>query len=108
MLADRLRSLPHMRGLYLLPRPADIDHVERGTPQKTPRPTRFRRSRGVLTAQELNALISQLVAERQELRARGVEDAALERNRLRIARAQWELAHVLIDQHRPAAAQSAA
>ena len=97
-----------MRGLYLLPRPADTDHVERGAPHTPPRPTRFRRSRGVVTAEELNALISQLVSERQELRAGGAEEAALERNRLRIARAQWELAHVLIDQHRPAAAQSAA
>lgn len=97
-----------MRGLYLLPRLADTDHVERGNPRETPRSARFRRSRGGVTAEELNALISQLVAERQELRARGAEEAALERNRLRIARAQWELAHALIDQHRPPAAQSAA
>jgi hypothetical protein len=97
-----------MRGLYLPPRPADTDHVERGTPQQAPRTTRFRRSRGIVTPEELNAHISQLVAERQELRARGAEAAALERNRLRIAQAQWELAHALIDQHRPAVAQSAA
>lgn len=97
-----------MRGLYLLPRLADTDHVERGTPRETLRPARFRRSRVGVAAEELNALISQLVAERQELRARGAHEAALERNRLRIARAQWELAHALIDQHRPRAEQSAA
>jgi hypothetical protein len=45
--------------------------------------------------------IAQLVAERQELRARGAADGSLERNRLRIARAQWELAHALIDRHLP-------
>ena len=53
--------------------------------------------------------IAGLVAERQELRARGASIASLERNRLQIARAQWELGHALIDRHLPqAAAQSAA
>jgi hypothetical protein len=45
--------------------------------------------------------IAQLVAVRQELRARGASDGSLERNRLQIARAQWELAHALIDHHLP-------
>jgi hypothetical protein len=65
------------------------------------RPTRFRRSRSRVGPDELTARIAQLVGERQELRARGVGEAALERNRLQIARAQWELAHALIDVHVP-------
>jgi hypothetical protein len=46
--------------------------------------------------------IAELVTERQTLRSAGAPPAALEQNRLRIARAQWELAHALIDRHVPA------
>jgi hypothetical protein len=46
--------------------------------------------------------IAELVVERQELRSRGAAPAAIERNRVQIARAQWELAHALIDRHGPA------
>jgi hypothetical protein len=53
--------------------------------------------------------IAQLVAQRQELRGGGAGQAVLERNRVQIARAQWELAHALIDRYLPEApAQSAA
>jgi hypothetical protein len=52
--------------------------------------------------------IAELVGERQELRARGAGEAALERNRMQIARAQWELAHALIDLHMPQPAKTAA
>jgi len=48
-----------------------------------------------------------LVAERQELRGGGAAPAAIERNRLQIARAQWELAHALIEQYLPAAQTAA-
>jgi hypothetical protein len=65
--------------------------------------TRFRRSRCRIGPDELTARIAQLVGERQELRARGAGEAALERNRLQIARAQWELAHALIDLYVPQA-----
>ena len=59
--------------------------------------------------ENLTLHIAGLVAERQELRARGASIASLERNRLQIARAQWELGHALIDRHLPqVAAQSAA
>ena len=43
-----------------------------------------------------------LVAERQQLREGGAGDAALERNRVQLARAQWELGHALIDLYLPA------
>jgi hypothetical protein len=49
-----------------------------------------------------------LVAERQELRRRSASAKALERNRLRIARTQWELGHVLIDTHLPQPVETAA
>jgi hypothetical protein len=47
----------------------------------------------------LTLRIYELVAERQALRSRGASAASLERNRLQIARAQWELGHALIDRH---------
>lgn len=51
--------------------------------------------------EELTLLIAGLVAERQGLRSRGAGTGALERNRLRLARAQWELGHALIARHLP-------
>jgi len=45
--------------------------------------------------------IAELVGERQELRDRGARHGALERNRVQLARAQWELGHALIDRHLP-------
>jgi hypothetical protein len=51
--------------------------------------------------------IAELVGERQELRGGGATQAEIERNRLQIARAQWELAHALIDRHLPEASQAA-
>jgi hypothetical protein len=72
-----------------------------GLPLRPLRATRFRRSRGRPSTDELATRIARLVAERQALRARGAREASLERNRLQIARAQWELAHALIDLHLP-------
>ncbi len=98
-----------MRGLHLLRSLADKGYVARGTSLRHLRPARFRRSRGRSTVEALTLRIAELVAERQGLRNRGAGDASLERNRLHIARAQWELGHALIDRHLPQpAAQSAA
>jgi hypothetical protein len=88
-----------MRGLYLLPRGADRGVVARGTSLRTLRPARFRRGRGRASADELNTRIARLVAERQELRASGAGEAPLERNRMKLARAQWELGNALIDRY---------
>jgi len=79
-----------------------------GTPLRRLRPSRFRRSRNRVPVETLVDRIEVLVAERQELRAASAPRAAIERNRLQIARAQWELAHALIDRHLPDAARSAA
>ena len=83
--------------------------MARGLPLRHLRPARFRRSRGRSTVEALTLRVAQLVVERQELRIRGASAVSLERNRLQIARAQWELGHALIDRHLPEpATQSAA
>jgi hypothetical protein len=43
-----------------------------------------------------------LASERQALRAREAGDLVLERNRVQIARAQWQLSYALIQRHLPA------
>jgi len=75
--------------------------VARGTSLRHLRPARFRRSRTRASAEELTMRIAVLVGERQELRESGASHASLERNRLQIARAQWELGHALIDLYLP-------
>ena len=73
------------------------------------RPLRFRRRRVVHTVEALTELLGSLTLERQALRASDAGSVALERNRVAIARAQWELSHALIERHLPdAAAQNAA
>jgi hypothetical protein len=74
------------------------------------RPIRFRRSRSAKTVEALTELLGALTLERQALRACEANSVKLERNRLAIARAQWELSHALIERHAPAeaAAQNAA
>jgi hypothetical protein len=47
---------------------------------------------------------SELARTRQDLRQRGAGSAALERNRVALARAQWQLSHALIERFRPNAA----
>jgi hypothetical protein len=63
---------------------------------------RFRRSRSRPDVETLAIRIAELVVERQELRRAGAAPAAIERNRIQIARLQWELAHALIDRYMPA------
>lgn len=47
----------------------------------------------------LQTEISVLCSQRQRLRAAGAVEADLERNRLEIARLQWELSHALIGRY---------
>jgi hypothetical protein len=66
-------------------------------------PSRFKRGRGKRTVEELTSAIEALAAERQDLRSRGASAAALERNRVKLARAQWQLSHALIERYLHAA-----
>lgn len=63
------------------------------------RTSRFRRSRTRLSVDVLALRIAELISERQDLRAAGSPAAAIERNRVQLARAQFELGHALIDEH---------
>jgi hypothetical protein len=67
-------------------------------------PSRFRRGRTHHSVEALLEEISGLTAERQRLREVGVDPAKLERNRVKLARAQWQLSHALIERYLPAEA----
>lgn len=69
------------------------------------RPARFRRRRSAPSVETLTLRISALVAERQQLRDGGASETMLERNRVELARAQWELGNALIDRHLPDSAE---
>lgn len=62
-------------------------------------PSRFRRGHTRPTVEALLAQISDLTMERQRLRELGASSARLERNRVKLARKQWELSHALIERH---------
>jgi hypothetical protein len=56
------------------------------------------------SVEDLQAEIGVLTAERQHLRSNGSDEGDLERNRLEIARLQWELSHALIGRYARTAA----
>ena len=64
-------------------------------------PRASRRARVHATPEALLDRAAALAGERQELRSRGASATALERNRVRIARTHWQLAHALLERHRP-------
>jgi hypothetical protein len=68
------------------------------------RPSRFRRGHSRPTVEDLLGQIGALTAERQKLREDGASSARLERNRIKLVRAQWELSHALIERYLPDAA----
>jgi hypothetical protein len=71
-------------------------------------PSRFRRGHTRPSVEVLLEEISALTAERQRLREQGAGAARLERNRVRLARKQWELSHALIERYLPAEHSAAA
>jgi hypothetical protein len=71
-------------------------------------PSRFRRGHTRPTVEALLDEIAGLTAERQQLRDRGADTDRLERNRVKLARAQWALSHALIERYLPAAHSQAA
>ncbi|HUK95598.1 MAG TPA: hypothetical protein VLU96_11160 [Gaiellaceae bacterium] len=60
------------------------------------------------SVEALTERISELVAKRQELRRSDASLPAIERNRLEIARAQWDLSHALIERYLPSPSRTAA
>jgi hypothetical protein len=62
-------------------------------------PSRFRRGPSRRTVEVLLEDISGLTSERQRLRESGVNGSRLERNRVKLARTQWELSHALIERY---------
>jgi hypothetical protein len=80
---------------------ADKEDMARGPAFSPLRGPRFLRSRNRRSVEALAVRIAELVVERQELRVSGAPPAAVERNRRQIARAQWELAHALIERYLP-------
>ncbi len=81
---------------------ADKPRVARGMSLRHLRTARFRRRRAAASVEALTLRVAELVSERQALRESGASEAVLEKNRIQIARAQWELGHALIDEHLPA------
>jgi hypothetical protein len=64
-------------------------------------PSRFRRGHTRPTVEALLEQISDLTMERQRLRDTGATTVRLERNRVKLARKQWELSHALIERYLP-------
>jgi hypothetical protein len=62
-------------------------------------PSRFRRGHSRHTVETLLEEIAALTAERQRLRDQGANGSRLERNRVKLARTQWELSYALIDRY---------
>jgi hypothetical protein len=71
-------------------------------------PSRFRRGHSRPSVEALLEQISVLTAERQKLRDEGARLERLERNRVKLARCQWELSHALIERYLPQAHSEAA
>jgi hypothetical protein len=63
------------------------------------RPSRFRRGHSRPSVEVLMEEISRLTTERQRLRDQGVNGSRLERNRVKLARKQWQLSHALIERY---------
>jgi hypothetical protein len=70
--------------------------------------SRFRRRARRASVEALMEEIGALTAERQRLRDGGAAAAKLERNRVKLARKQWELSHALIERYLPGADSRAA
>jgi hypothetical protein len=70
-------------------------------------PSRFRRGHARRSVETLLGEISELTMERQRLRDAGVNGARLERNRVKLARKQWELSHALIERYLSSDSQAA-
>jgi hypothetical protein len=84
-----------------------MTHESNATVVRTTVPSRFRRGHTRRSVETLLHEISDLTMERQRLRDTGVNGERLERNRVKLARKQWELSHALIERYRPSDSQAA-
>ena len=82
--------------------------TEMNTTVLRPATSRFRRRSRRATVETLMEQIGLLAADRQQLRETSARPAALERNRVKLARKQWELSHALIERYLPASQSHAA
>jgi hypothetical protein len=73
-----------------------------------PVPSRFRRVSRRASVESLMREIGELTAERQQLRDARATARKLERNRIKLARKQWELSHALIQKYLPSGDSRAA
>ena len=73
--------------------------MEMSTVLRPATPSRFRRGNTRPSVEVLLEEISRLTADRQRLREHGADAAKLERNRVKLARAQWQLSHALIERY---------
>jgi hypothetical protein len=64
----------------------------------------FSRPQAGVSVETLLERLEALTLERQQLRAASATPDALERNRMTIARTQWELSYALIERHLPGVA----
>ena len=78
-------------------------NTEMSTLLRPATPSRFRRGHTHPSVEVLLDQIALLTAKRQQLRDCGADAAKLERNRVKLARAQWQLSHALIERYLPAA-----
>ena len=62
-------------------------------------PSRFRRGPKQRSVETLLDQIAGLTADRPRLREQGINGSRLERNRVKLARTQWELSHALIERY---------
>jgi len=72
-----------------------------------PVPSRFKRASKRASVEALMQEIGDLTTERQRLRDLSAAPSKLERNRIKLARKQWELSHALIQRYLPAHSQAA-
>jgi hypothetical protein len=73
--------------------------MEMSTVLRPATPSRFRRGNTRRSVEVLHEEISRLTADRQRLREHGADATKLERNRVKLARAQWQLSHALIERY---------
>jgi len=102
-----LREMPRLRAGHLRV-VADTAFRMSAAALRPVAPRRFHRERRRLGVEALQERVATLALERQELRSSGAPATKLERNRVALARAQWELSHALIERYLPPTHEHAA